>query len=233
MRLEYVYLIRHIPSGKFYAGSSYSKSCHPAKFWTEYFTSSVAVKSLITSDGVDSFEVLEVIPRPLNDARVYEATFLQSVDAARSSNWINKSNGCGQFLNYGPKSNETRAKLSKALLGKKFSEERRASHSKALIGRVHSDETKAKMSAALTGIVRSDETKKLISDISKGRKHSEEAKLLTSAALTGIVRSDDTRAKMSASAKLRPVLTCPHCSKEGVGSGMSRWHFDNCKQKGQ
>jgi hypothetical protein len=26
----------------------------------------------------------------------------------------------------------------------------------------------------------------------------------------------------------RPVLTCPHCGKEGK-VGMTRWHFDNCK----
>lgn len=26
----------------------------------------------------------------------------------------------------------------------------------------------------------------------------------------------------------RPILTCPHCGKEGK-VGMTRWHFDNCK----
>lgn len=24
-------------------------------------------------------------------------------------------------------------------------------------------------------------------------------------------------------------LKCPHCGKEGIGSSMYRWHFDNCK----
>jgi len=26
-------------------------------------------------------------------------------------------------------------------------------------------------------------------------------------------------------------VTCPHCGQVGVGSVMSRWHFDNCKHK--
>jgi hypothetical protein len=24
---------------------------------------------------------------------------------------------------------------------------------------------------------------------------------------------------------------CPHCNKEGKGSVMKRWHFNNCKNK--
>lgn len=29
----------------------------------------------------------------------------------------------------------------------------------------------------------------------------------------------------------RVYLVCPHCSKEGKGNGMLKWHFDNCKKK--
>lgn len=29
----------------------------------------------------------------------------------------------------------------------------------------------------------------------------------------------------------RPIRTCPHCNKTGKGSNMSRYHFDNCKNK--
>jgi hypothetical protein len=31
--------------------------------------------------------------------------------------------------------------------------------------------------------------------------------------------------------KLRPNRICPHCKKEGGFISMSRWHFDNCKEK--
>jgi len=44
-------------------------------------------------------------------------------------------------------------------------------------------------------------------------------------------RTLEERAKISQGIKekwSRPILTCPHCGKEGK-VGMTRWHFDNCK----
>jgi hypothetical protein len=38
-------------------------------------------------------------------------------------------------------------------------------------------------------------------------------------------------AKMSASAKNKPKIQCPHCSLIGTTGNMKRWHFDNCKEK--
>ena len=29
----------------------------------------------------------------------------------------------------------------------------------------------------------------------------------------------------------KPIVTCPHCGKQGKGSGMWTWHFDKCKDK--
>jgi len=46
-------------------------------------------------------------------------------------------------------------------------------------------------------------------------------------------RSEDERRKISEGIKAkwdRPVLTCPHCSKQGK-VGMTRWHFDHCKHR--
>ena len=31
--------------------------------------------------------------------------------------------------------------------------------------------------------------------------------------------------------KIRALVECPHCKKQGAINTMSRWHFDNCKQK--
>jgi len=31
----------------------------------------------------------------------------------------------------------------------------------------------------------------------------------------------------------RPIVTCPHCGTQGSDRIMPRWHFDNCKQKGE
>ncbi len=51
----------------------------------------------------------------------------------------------------------------------------------------------------------------------------------------GKERTEEERRKISESIKAnwdRPVQTCPHCGKQGK-VGMTRWHFNNCKQKGQ
>lgn len=29
----------------------------------------------------------------------------------------------------------------------------------------------------------------------------------------------------------RPIVTCPHCGKQGADRIMGRWHFNNCKQR--
>ncbi len=34
------------------------------------------------------------------------------------------------------------------------------------------------------------------------------------------------------SGKKMPLKVCPHCNKKGAGGSMDRWHFDNCKMKG-
>lgn len=51
----------------------------------------------------------------------------------------------------------------------------------------------------------------------------------------GHVVPDDVKAKISKKLKgfKRPVIECPHCGKVGADGLMKRWHFDNCKLKGE
>ncbi len=70
-------------------------------------------------------------------------------------------------------SDETRAKLSKASMGKKPSDETRAKLSKANMGKKPSDETKAKIGKAHKGKVVSDETKRKLSDFFTKLNHSQ------------------------------------------------------------
>ena len=200
MHSEYVYLIQHKASGKFYAGSSYKKNCHPSQFWTTYFTSSKIIKEIILTEGADAFEACYISIRPNNDAREFEAEFLKSVNAARNSDWLNRNNGGAKFKNDGV-----------GRIGKFHSME-----SKIKIGnatRNPSIETRTKMSIARQNRIISDETRAKLSIKAKNR-----------------VTSIETRAKLSAAnvAKLQEKVICPHCQTIG-GRIMYRWHFDNCK----
>lgn len=94
----YVYIIRHIPSGKFYAGSRTAKGCHPSELWTKYFTSSNYVKELIGVDGIESFQTLIIFEcNDKDEALDFETTLLKAVMAAKSISWLNRTNGDGKF----------------------------------------------------------------------------------------------------------------------------------------
>lgn len=86
-------------------------------------------------------------------------------------------------------SDETRKKISAALMGKPLSEEHRAKVSTIRIGMKHSEETKAKMSASHKGM--------------KGKKHSEETKAKMSAARKDMKRSEQSKANMSVAKKVK------------------------------
>lgn len=109
-------------------------------------------------------------------------------------------------------SEETRAKMSKALKGKKYSEETRHKMSEARKGKKLSEETKSKMSEVRKGKTHSEETRIKMSESSKnisdktrakmseaqkGKKMSEEAREKMSASKKGKKISDETRAKLS------------------------------------
>lgn len=255
-RLEYFYLIRHNPSGRFYAGSKYAKQgyCHPDAFWNKdhkhgYFTSSKPVKELIEHDGIDSFEVLEVIPRPLSDAREYETAFLKSFNAVIHNTWLNESNGCEKFYNTKPASEETKIKMrmshanrqvsdetclkiSKSKKGVKFSDEHIQNMRISRIGTTRSSESIAKQVATITGVKRgptSNETKMKISNANMGR-----GKGVPQSPELIAKRADALRGKPSVHKGVKhAILKCPHCDKTGGKGSMTRWHFNNCQTLGK
>lgn len=76
----------------------------------------------------------------------------------------------------------------------------------------HSDETRKKMSLAKVGKTVSTETKEKMSAAQRGKVFSEEHKL-----------------KLRTPRGIQERVTCPHCGKVGGATGMTRWHFDKCK----
>lgn len=102
--IPYFYIIRHKPSNRLYAGSRYtpkSQTANPSEFWKEggYFTSSKRIKRLIKLDGVDSFEIVEIITEPeikipfgWSNIIEFETSFLTLVDAKNNIGYINSHN---------------------------------------------------------------------------------------------------------------------------------------------
>ena len=94
--VPYFYIIRHIPSGKYYAGSKYAKDANPNILMKidGYKTSSNIIKDLITTDGIESFEKILVLQESECHMHVhdYETIFLQTWDIANDNVWFNRHN---------------------------------------------------------------------------------------------------------------------------------------------
>jgi hypothetical protein len=96
--IPYFYIIEHINTGIKYAGSKWAKNSDPKKFMQPdgYCTSSEIIKDIISSEGLKSFRVLEIIleeeikiPFGWNNIYEYETWFLKSNEVALSREWFN------------------------------------------------------------------------------------------------------------------------------------------------
>jgi len=104
-----------------------------------------------------------------------------------------------------------------------------------------------KQSKSHTKKIRDANLGKKVTDVTKekirskliGIKHTAEQNMAKSQRQRGVKKSKEWIEKMSGrknplvSEKLlgkpKPIIQCPHCSKEGGASAMHRWHFSNCK----
>ena len=125
----YFYLIRHVPSGKYYVGSQYGKNSDPKNLFSSYFTSSKIVKKLIEQDGINSFIIEYVDIR--KDAREYEQKYLMEMYEKHGRTkfleiYLNRNLSPGILLTEEiiEKANEKR-KISNSISAKKLMEEGR------------------------------------------------------------------------------------------------------------
>lgn len=107
----YFYIIQHKRTGKYYAGSRYSKKSDPKELLKEngYITSSRLIKTIIHYEGLESFVIskLKIFSNP-KQAHDYETRFLKKVDAAKNSRFFNLHNNIfplgedieGKFVSY-------------------------------------------------------------------------------------------------------------------------------------
>ena len=124
----------------------------------------------------------------------------------------------------GPQTALHRKNLSIARTGLKTgpkSAQARANISKGLTGRIRSAQECAAMSKGKKGLKSSDETKRKQSLCRIGNKNF----------MYGKTHSESAREKISVARITSPRLTCPYCAKVGDSANMTRWHFNNCKQR--
>jgi hypothetical protein len=104
MSKPYFYIIRHIPTQKYYAGCKINSSANSSDFMTEsgYKTTSKIIKELIKKDGLESFEILKIKHFDSSDKTLlYETRFLIKVNAAENPKFLNLHNGGKNFVNKG------------------------------------------------------------------------------------------------------------------------------------
>ncbi len=100
----YFYIIQHKETGKKYAGSRWAKNCHPDEFMKKdgYTTSSNIINNIIKQNGINVFEIIELITQDeliakhgIQTVYQYESWFLQTNKCATSNEWYNAHNNNG------------------------------------------------------------------------------------------------------------------------------------------
>ena len=110
--LAYTYLIGWPDLDVWYYGSRYSRNCHPSELWRSYFTSSKHVKEFVDCFGDPNVIEIRKTFESKSKARIWEYRVLKRMRVAKRINWLNKHNGDGGFCSFGPRSEETKTKIS-------------------------------------------------------------------------------------------------------------------------
>lgn len=135
---------------------------------------------------------------------------------------------------------EQREKMKRSHVGIPLSPQHRQSLrvSKSFKGRKPcSDENKHNISLGLQNSKKFKESMKVLGIKRRGISRPLEIGRKVSTSKMGHSVSLETRKRISESLKGRAgmkhsIIACPHCPKTGGNNTMTRWHFDNCKERG-
>jgi len=216
-KYHYVYRITEINTGMHYYGDR-SCNCHPkmdiGKLYFSSFTNYLFQIDQKQNPERYKYKILKSFESKKGykrlDAKELEIKLHKKFNVGLNKMFINKTiQTSTKFDRTGiAHSIETKSKISKGCIGKGMS------------GKTVPELRKQKISNTLKNNNYTDSietrTKKSLSHI--GLKHSKESKLKMSAAKKGIPKKQ---------------LLCPHCGKIGGTGNMQRWHFNNCKNKGE
>ena len=179
--IPYTYLIKHIPTNKYYYGVKFKKGCHPNDFWIKYFTSSKKVKGLIRRYGKKSFqfEIRKTFKTP-QEAIKWESKVLKRMKVIYRDDFLNLTDNKSidpDFLSKVRKgrkhSKETIQKMiinntgkNHPMYGKKLSKKTKLKLRLINLGKKHSKKSIKKMSLVKMGK----------NNNMYGKKHSEKTK---------------------------------------------------------
>lgn len=209
MTYYYIYQITNLINGKIYVGVHKTKTLDDG-----YMGSGKIIQRAITRYGVENFkkDILEFFDTP-EDMYSREKEFVTEEFLARDDVYNLRRGGTGGF-DYLNKINPTPFK-----------------------GRTHTDDTKQHLSEINTGRKHSVETKEKISINNWSKSNPEKQREHARTIASNRIRTEEEKIRISTSLKGRQSpkrdIVCPHCQKHGGENVMKRWHFDNCKLRGQ
>ena len=161
--IPFTYLLKHIPTNKYYYGVRFKKGCHPNDLWIKYFTSSKKVKGLIKRYGKKSFifEIRKTF-KTQQEAINWENKVLKRMKVIYRNDFLNLTNNKSIDPNY----------LSKIMMGKRNN----------FYGKKHTKETIEKLRLYNTGKnnpmygkQRTEEVKQKLRLANLGKKHTKES----------------------------------------------------------
>jgi hypothetical protein len=90
--IPFTYLVKHIPTNRYYYGVKFKKGCHPNDLWTKYFTSSKKVKGLIKKYGKKSFQFeIRKTFKTAQQAMAWEFKVLRRMKVVERKDFLNQS----------------------------------------------------------------------------------------------------------------------------------------------
>lgn len=226
----YLYQIKNKINGKIYVGAHRTKNMGDG-----YMGSGKVIKEAIEKYGLENFE--KTILQTFEDSEsMYKAEkeLVTEEFLSREDVYNLRVGGNGGF-DFIIKSGKHRSVFYKGKpLSKEHIEKSRKTFKERFKDRLYEEQRKIWSENAKTNNpMNSDLAREKVREANLGKPKSEEHKRKISETLLG---SSNTKGKKYPNRKKRQpvetrIETCPHCGKTGGIHGMTRWHFNNCKNK--
>jgi hypothetical protein len=237
MQYHYVYRVTSLIENKHYYGLRTSTVEPALDLGIKYFTSSTDLEFKNDLKQNTFNYRLKIIStfKNRNEAILFEIKLHNRFNVKNHPSFYNRSNQSAKGFDRSGilTSKDTKKLISNSIKGIIRSEETKKKISESRKGYIMPVSSRIKLSNSKKGTVHSEETKKKMSDSSKGQIMSPEARDKISNALCNKAKTKEHALNISKSLigfKYKEK-TCVHCGLTGRGGNMSRFHFDNCKNK--